>query len=407
MKKQRIYLFFFIVLLAEDARYAQAADITVDGTTCTLADAITAANTNANVGGCAGIGSYGNDTVFLATDVLLTPQLPMITGTINIEGQGHTIDGNDDSAVGSVLCNFGNLNLNRTTITGGNSEVLYGGGGIDNYGTSILTNVTMSGNAAEYGGGVFNNYGTVIMTRSILNGNFAKNAGGGIYNLNGSLTMANSTVSGNVASASCSPYPCYAVAAGGGIFNYNGSLTMTNSTVSHNYVFGSKSYGCNGGGLYNSGGTVTLISSIISGNSGSAGSEIFSGNSASADGEIIGTINADNFNLFGNSFRSNTSAFNGFTPGSSDITATSDGTDPTALEAIFLPLDDNGGPTLTHALVKGSPAIDLDAVCSTGLSEDQRGEPRPVGEGCDAGAFEGTISFSNNGFLPAVYFLLL
>jgi autotransporter family porin len=58
------------------------------------------------------------------------------------------------------------------------------------------------------------------------------------------------------------------------------------------------------------------------------------------------------------------------------------------------PLADNGGPTPTHALLSGSPAIDRipveDCVDADGLpvTEDQRGEPRPAGDGCDVGAFE-------------------
>ena len=50
-------------------------------------------------------------------------------------------------------------------------------------------------------------------------------------------------------------------------------------------------------------------------------------------------------------------------------------------------LADNGGPTNTQALVRGSPAIDAGAAeeCPAG---DQRGVKRPQGIGCDIGAFE-------------------
>jgi hypothetical protein len=54
------------------------------------------------------------------------------------------------------------------------------------------------------------------------------------------------------------------------------------------------------------------------------------------------------------------------------------------------PLQDNGGPTMTHALLPGSVAIDVipDAMCE--VDTDQRGEPRPETGGtmCDVGAFE-------------------
>jgi len=51
------------------------------------------------------------------------------------------------------------------------------------------------------------------------------------------------------------------------------------------------------------------------------------------------------------------------------------------------PLQDNGGPTWTHALLAGSPAIDA-GPANTPPSVDQRGEPRPSGPAEDIGAFE-------------------
>jgi len=51
------------------------------------------------------------------------------------------------------------------------------------------------------------------------------------------------------------------------------------------------------------------------------------------------------------------------------------------------PLADNGGPTMTHALDPGSVAIDAIPTCEP-LTTDQRGQPRPVGDGCDVGSFE-------------------
>jgi Ca2+-binding RTX toxin-like protein len=49
------------------------------------------------------------------------------------------------------------------------------------------------------------------------------------------------------------------------------------------------------------------------------------------------------------------------------------------------PLQNNGGPTKTHAIPTTSPAKDAGAACST---IDQRGVGRPQGPACDIGAYE-------------------
>jgi len=58
------------------------------------------------------------------------------------------------------------------------------------------------------------------------------------------------------------------------------------------------------------------------------------------------------------------------------------------LKNILAPLADNGGPTDTHALIKGSPGVDAAPVDSDCPATDQRGIARPQGGGCDIGAFE-------------------
>ena len=63
------------------------------------------------------------------------------------------------------------------------------------------------------------------------------------------------------------------------------------------------------------------------------------------------------------------------------------GTTGNPLDAKLNPLSDNGGPTQTHALLPGSPAIDL-GNNTDALATDQRGQPRVVGERCDIGAYE-------------------
>ena len=65
-----------------------------------------------------------------------------------------------------------------------------------------------------------------------------------------------------------------------------------------------------------------------------------------------------------------------------------DQVDVTEEELNLGPLQDNGGPTMTHALGAGSVAIDVIPADACEVDEDQRGEPRPGGTMCDVGAFE-------------------
>jgi hypothetical protein len=84
---------------------------------------------------------------------------------------------------------------------------------------------------------------------------------------------------------------------------------------------------------------------------------LISGNSASEASEVSGSsrTTAANFNLFGHRGLTNAQAFEYFTPGPTDTTATSNGNDPTALANILsTTLANSGGPTRTHALVAGS-----------------------------------------------------
>jgi hypothetical protein len=133
-------------------------------------------------------------------------------------------------------------------------------------------------------------------------------------------------------------------------------------------------------------GALTLARTLVSGNTAPTGPEI-------SNHISFGVVIADNHNLFG--FDGNAGVV-GFSPGPIDVVPPagillSDILDPT--------LANNGGPTLTHALVPGGPAIDAGDplyLDSTGepLLTDQRSRPRPVdgnSDGsttCDIGAFE-------------------
>jgi hypothetical protein len=268
-------------------------------------------------------------------------------------------DYGSDSRGGGVW-NSGTITI-HTSIIEKNRAGNYGSGsGLWNSGTVTMRNSTVSGNRNQFtggdyagdGGGLWNS-GTVTMHTSTVSGNIG-DPGGGIWN-SGTVTMRNSTVSGNIRGD------------GGGIWN-SGTVTIRNSTVSGNYA----GYESRGGGVWNSG-TLLLVHTLVSGNYAYRGEpEIWS-----ADGS---TVIANRFNLFGTD---GNAGVEGFTPGARDVVPT------VPLSAILDPtLANNGGPTRTHALVPGSPAVDAVMSGCPPPATDQRGVPRPQGAGCDIGAFE-------------------
>src|SRR5439155_20089982 len=162
------------------------------------------------------------------------------------------------------------------------------------------------------------------------------------------LTIVNSTISGNSAGV------------GGGIWNdgrSNATLTIVNSTLSDNS-------GPFGGGIYNQSATLTIGDTILK--AGASGPNILNQS---------GTVNSLGYNLSSDN-------------GGGVLTGTGDqiNTDP-----VLGPLQDNGGPTLTHALLLGSPAIDAgDPNFTPPPNYDQRGPgfDRVVNGRIDIGSFE-------------------
>ena len=153
----------------------------------------------------------------------------------------------------------------------------------------------------------------------------------------------NSTVSGNSAGTS-----------GGGIFTSNTSLRVADSTITGNSA-------PSGGGIYNVGSVE--VSNIIL-NAGASGENIFN------DG---GTFTSFGYNL-------SSDDGGGYLKGPGDQIDT----DP-----LLGPLQDNGGPTFTHALLPGSPAIDAgDPNFHPPPFNDQRGCPRVINGRIDIGSFE-------------------
>ena len=119
----------------------------------------------------------------------------------------------------------GNANESGHVIINGQSIFRNNGGGIYNrFGTSTITNNTISGNTASLdGGGIYTSFCFNTMTNNTITGNSTVNDGGGIHTSQGTNTITNNTVSGNTASDS-----------GGGINTFEGTNTITNNTISGN-----------------------------------------------------------------------------------------------------------------------------------------------------------------------------
>jgi hypothetical protein len=424
------------LLLALGQGLASAATITVttnnpniiaDGQ-CSLIEAIVNANSDAATHADCAAGS-GADTIVLPTGTHKLTNvnnstyyygptgLPLITSPITIQGNGATIVRRGGAAFRLIAVeSSGNLTLQNVNLKGGNSDY-YQGGGILNFGTLTIQSSTISGNAASSGGGITNTYyGSLTIENSTISGNTAQYTGGGVANYCcgtlsienstisknsadvwgggvfsfGPLSIGNSTISGNKAgygagvanggsaaieNSTISKNSANSYGYGGGVFNFsfygNSNLTITNSTISGNNAD-------RGGGVsnvsffYENHSSLIIKNSLISGNKASQGAEIDSSSS----------VSADNFNLFG---ANGNAGVTGFVPGLTDIVPAKG----VKVKNIVAPLKNNGGPTQTHALAPGSPALNVvpftDPNCT---STDQRGVDRPQGTGCDIGAFE-------------------
>ena len=269
-----------------------------------------------------------------------------------------------------------------------------------------LRDCTISGNTTTgNGGGVFNDGSGLLLTLTVINctfsGNSADLAGGAIFNISESgggstVNVSNSTFSGNSAPD------------GGGIFNWeaggtSGSgtaiLTVRNSTFSGNSAIG----GGSGGAVFSkrtSGpASVSIFNSTFNGNSSSAGQ-------ASGIENQGGTLDIGN-TILNNSPGRNIIADGGVTSigyniSSEDSSAYLDqpSDQNKVTEPLLGSLADNGGPTKTHALLPGSPAIDKGKNFVSGSTTDQRGtgfartydDPAIMnateGDGTDIGAYE-------------------
>jgi predicted outer membrane repeat protein len=362
--------------------------------------------TNTTVSGS----SAGRDTGCRTTDPnLLCSEGGGIWNAGTLTLMDSTVSGNSAPFGGGIANRQGSLTLIDSDVLANAAEgcrgagALFcsGGGGIWNSGALAMINSTVSGSTADWGAGIYTRGGAPILTNSTVSGNTSGFDGGGLLNFE-TLTLIDTTVADNVAGQSgggiANEAPGTlevtsstlsgnsAAAAGGGLFNPGGAAAnLLNATVSTNTADGE------GGGIY-TGGELLLTSSTIAGNDAPTGSAIYDPGTPGDDLRSIMSTAVEG-NCAGSALDSG--GYNIESPG--NTCGFNQATDQPAEGQLNLgPLQDNDGPTQTHALLENSVAIDQipQADCTDGagapLTADQRGKPRPAGASatCDVGAFE-------------------
>ena len=331
---------------------------------------------------------------------------------------------------GGCVYTAGPLQLNGSVVrncqlsdTAGSGTIE--GGGVDVRGALVAINSSIVDNQAytalgkAFGGGA-SVEGLALLDHSTISGNALSNGGtsivavGGI-DVAGMLTMTYSTVANNRASG-----PANSTAAIGGLRAFGGA-TITHSTISGNSASG----GTGGLRLYAIGAPNSIISSTISGNSAPAlGGLYASGNTSIKNSTIAFNVETGHSggglrvansstslqstiiaaNVSGGGVEQNIAlGASSSVGGSNNLLGASPPIVPatTIVDPKLFPLHDNGGPTRTHALRAGSPALNAGNI-ESGETTDQRGTgfPRVIGAAADIGAFEGvdTDSIFFNGF---------
>ncbi len=311
---------------------------------------------------------------------------------------------------------FGSVNMANVTLDA-NTALTNGGAIYNNLGSFTFVDSTLTGNNADNGGAVYGNGGSIVFATSLLANNHANIDGGAVYNGGfGFMGIDSSTFDTNDADGDggglyvslgtvdmkTSTFTLNRADDDGGAIFASGTLALLNTTVSGNNVgdegggvfldtlaipnFSNVSIVNNtaidsGGGLYNLSANLKYKNSIIAGN-------IAADSVEDPEADCFGVDSGDSqaYNIIGED--------TGCTPDANDLEV-----DPnTVLTELLLPLEDNGGPTPTHAFLPISQALDsgnpagctADAQGLIPLTVDQRGEIRP-GDGttrCDAGAYE-------------------
>lgn len=360
---------------------------------CALREAIQNINNQATIyADCAPTtGTYGTaDTIRLTAGTYTntianaggTPESLNVSGDLNIaksvsiSGTGATttiIDGNGALLSDRVLSSRSGItvHISGVTVQNGNSTSASGnGGGIHNRSTLIMSNSIVSQNTTtQRGGGIYNDsLGSLALSNSTISANTATFDGGGVYSL-GDFTMTQSIIVGNtgfqeggvaVYDFPSAPVKVFQIFdstisgnngfSGGGVNLLGGVLTISNSTVSGNAVTG------NGGGMRNAGDSMTINNSTFSGNSSAWGSDNVYVNVFST--AAVTTVSNSLFDSTGPGCVLDAGIFNdnGYNIFSDATCGAAALTSMTNTNPLLGPLQNNGGPTFTHALLSGSPA---------------------------------------------------
>jgi parallel beta-helix repeat protein len=293
---------------------------------------------------------YGRMTITLNRELAINKSLTiqgggLVTITCYITDQDRVFD---VFTLSSLHPTPVQVTLSGLTIEGGHGlgsqENAYGGG-IFNSATLTVSNCLITNNRCNLFGGGIANSGTLTVSGCTFLGN-----SGGIFNgflggTPGNASLTNCTFSNN---------------GGSGLFLDRGTTTtVTNCTFANNRGPGI--------GINHLGGTLNLTNTIAAGNTG---------------GDIVGAVTTADHNLVGDGTGS-TGIVNGV---NGNIVG---GNGNPVINADLGPLQNNGGPTQTMALLTGSPAIGH-ADNSKAPATDQRGVTRldTAGETTDIGAFE-------------------
>lgn len=421
---------FLIVVLTFNFSSSFAANILVSALPgengCDLIEAIDSANTNSAVGGCAA-GQSGQDVITFRPDftryelsrLVFSSVLegssgtPLIVSQIKIVGPGDELMVIARSRLGPAVRLFtvalnGDLTIENLSLQDGAQQ----GGGVDGFltggairvaGKLTLDQLEIANSSAGFGGAIWVQGGEAIIRNSLFRNNSATNQGGGIgLSSNSRVTIYDSTFSSN----SAGEY-------GGGLAvaaSPNSILSLYNATISEN------SAGISGGGIS------ALFASIDSGESSNyltLRNTIISGNTATVDNREVHIVNPFisardiRNNILGSSDVTFGEATNSTDFLRNDNIVLTSNFENTPLRSVFAALSDNGGKTMTHALVSNSPAIGkgLPSLVTGGPSvfftepgcrgefislsfavadyrNDQRDFIRPSGGECDIGSFE-------------------